>query len=464
MPYPSGRYALVLCALAGAFAAMGCDEEALWGSGEPSADVAVSTPAGIQSGDVTIIYTLTGDDGEVTDIVVSYSDNGGLSYRRATEGTGGDGRTGLTMSSAGELHTFVWSSDSDLPGRRESAVKLRITPAAGASATSGVVVVQNAQYLAAVVDEQVGRVRLSRVDVNDGSLVALGAEPTGGTYPYDVVFLDGYFLVVHRSSNNVAVLELDDELDELIAVSGSPFSCDGIGSRHLATSGSQLFVSNTDSESITIFDFDKDTGGLTLHAESNVPAPGCQGMATRSGRLYVASRDQDEILIFDIAGDGELFQNAASPASASGLSGPAHLARIGSYLYAANSSASTLSAFSISGTGALISLGGSPFTISGTPQRLVANGTDLFAVTGGAGSVLSLNTDVFGAVTEDASSPLALGGPGYAVASIGEIVVAATTTSEEYRVYTVSGSGLTEVEDSPYNALSPILRVAFSDE
>jgi 6-phosphogluconolactonase (cycloisomerase 2 family) len=324
--------------------------------------------------------------------------------------------------------------------------------------------VQNAQYLAAIEEDPVGRARLSRVDVNDGTLTPLGNHLTGGDDPYDVIFEKGYFLVVHRSSNDVAVLELDDQSEQLTPVAGSPFACDGIGSRHLVTNGAQVFVSNTDSQSITIFDFDTATGALELHAESNVPAAGCRGMAIRSAWLYVASQASDEILIFDIAGDGELFQNVASPVSSGGLSGPVDFARIGTYLYAANESAGTLSAFSISGTGALIALAGSPFAISSSAQRLVANGTDLFAVSGSAAGVLSFDTDAFGVVTEDGTSPLALGGAGYAVATIAKVVVAATTTSEEYKVYTISSSGLTEAADSPVDAQAPILRAALSDE
>ena len=464
MPRQSLRKDLISCALVAALGCVGCDEESLFGGGEPPADVAVSTPAGIQSGDVTVIYTLSGDDGQTTDIAVSYSDDGGSVYRQATEGSGGDGLANLGMSSGGELHTFVWDSQSNLPGRRESSVRIRIRPAAGKSGTSGSIVVQNAQYLAAAEEDQIGRVRLSRVDVIDGTMTPLGTELTGGDNPYDVIFEEGYFLVVHRSSNDVAVLELDDQIEELVAVSGSPFSCDGIGSRHLVTNGGQVFVSNTDSESITIFDFDTATGALELLAESNVPAPGCQGMAIRSAWLFVASRANDEILIFDIASDGELFQNTASPVSSGGLSGPAVFARVGTYLYVANANASTLSAFSISGTGALITLAGSPFTISGGAQRLVANGTDLFAVSGSAAGVLSFDTDPFGVVTEDAASPLTLSGPSYAVATAAMVVVAATTTSEEYSVYTISGSGLTETSNSPRDAQAPILRVAFSDE
>ena len=464
MSHHSLRNYLVSCALVAALGGAGCDEESLFGGGEPPADVAVSTPAGIQSGDVTVIYTLSGDDGETTGITVSYSDDGGIVYRPATEGPGGDGRSNLAMSSGGELHTFVWDSQSNLPGRRESSVRIRITPEAGTSGISGSIVVQNAQYLAAAEDEQIGRVRLSRVDVNDGTMTSLGSELTGGDNPYDVIFEEGYFLVAHRSSNDVAVLELDDQIEELVPVSGSPFNCDGIGSRHLVTNGSQVFVSNTDSESITIFDFDTATGALDLHTESNVPASGCQGMAIRSAWLFVANRTADEILIFDIANDGELFQNSASPVSSGGLSGPHLFARVGSYLYVANANASTLSAFSISGTGALIAVAGSPFTISGGAGRLVANGTDLFTVSGSAAGVLSFDTDVFGAVTEDATSPRTLGGPGYAVASVAKVVVAATTTSEEYKVYTISGSGLTESSGSPRDAQAPVLRVAFSDE
>jgi hypothetical protein len=101
----------------------GCGSEAWFGDG-PGAEAAVTTPAGVQTGDVALSYTLTGEMPE-SDVAVSFSTDG-TSFRQATAGPGGDGTRNLTVSPAGESHVFIWASGEDLDGAREESVILRV--------------------------------------------------------------------------------------------------------------------------------------------------------------------------------------------------------------------------------------------------------------------------------------------------------------------------------------------------
>ncbi|MHC5081748.1 MAG: hypothetical protein ACYTHN_22320 [Planctomycetota bacterium] len=94
--------------------------------------VTVPTPTGVQSGDITITYTLSDAESDVCSIAAGYSVDGGANFSPATEGTGGDGTTGLTSSPTGVSHTFVWDSVADgvaLTSLLFQTVQVRLTPA-----------------------------------------------------------------------------------------------------------------------------------------------------------------------------------------------------------------------------------------------------------------------------------------------------------------------------------------------
>ncbi|MCK4454199.1 DUF2341 domain-containing protein, partial [Candidatus Parcubacteria bacterium] len=111
-------------------ASVGAEEE---GNTAPSAtfDNDFST---WQSGDITVNYNLI--DAESDTCNISQTASSGIEYSTdnatwfdATEGTGGDGMTGLTSSaSPGTDHSFVWASATDLADIEDSTVWLRIRP------------------------------------------------------------------------------------------------------------------------------------------------------------------------------------------------------------------------------------------------------------------------------------------------------------------------------------------------
>ena len=59
----------------------------------------VTTPTGLQTGDVTIAYSLADAESETCSIAVQYSPDGGQTWNSITAGPGGDGTTGLKRHS-----------------------------------------------------------------------------------------------------------------------------------------------------------------------------------------------------------------------------------------------------------------------------------------------------------------------------------------------------------------------------
>lgn len=440
-----------------------CSTDA-WFGGGPGAEASVSTPSGVQSGLVSVVYTLKSDDVSSTDVQVSYSESGGT-FRRATSGPGGSGTKNLSVSTTGDSHTFVWDSGADLDGSRSSTVIIRVQPEDGVGDFTGTISVHNSRFLVAAENRSSGRVRLFLADVVDGSLVFRGSFDTGGTDPHDVLHQSGFFFVAHQTSNDVAVFQLDEGNETLLEVEDSPFSGDGAGSKYLASDGDHIFVANSTGGTITIFNFDDATGKLTLSSHSGVSADGCRSMVVRSTRLYVASETTGSILVFDIDTDGELLENGYSPVTTGGLSSPLALITVGSRLYAGDASAATICGFNYLGGGDLSPLGGSPFTVSASGMEALArNGTKLLGVTGSGQELVSITIDSFGALTEDSASPFALSGPSSTVVTAGSAVFAATTTSHEIESWTIDDLGVVEVSSSsPEETGVEIVRSAISD-
>ncbi len=91
----------------------------------PEADI--TTPTGVQSGEVLISYILKDKESDTSEILTEYSKDG-VSFSSAKEGDGGDGILDLQSSLNGNIHSFCWDSKSDLKDLELSTVFFRITP------------------------------------------------------------------------------------------------------------------------------------------------------------------------------------------------------------------------------------------------------------------------------------------------------------------------------------------------
>ncbi|MGA1871661.1 MAG: hypothetical protein ACMUJM_24300 [bacterium] len=103
-----------------------CNISIVIGNTPPS--VSVSCPDESLNGDIGITYTLTDVESDFCSIMVEYSVDSGVTYHEATEGEGGDGTAGLSASSSGNSHIFVWDSMADIGLAHYSDLIIKITP------------------------------------------------------------------------------------------------------------------------------------------------------------------------------------------------------------------------------------------------------------------------------------------------------------------------------------------------
>ena len=108
-------------------------------------EISITTPAGEESGNVTIPYNLKDAESDDCTIIAQYSPNN-ISWFDASVGDGGDGVIDVASTPAGVDHTFVWASGTDIP-HTNATVYFRIGPydggMAGAYATTDAFFVDN---------------------------------------------------------------------------------------------------------------------------------------------------------------------------------------------------------------------------------------------------------------------------------------------------------------------------------
>lgn len=97
--------------------------------------ISYTSPDTWNTGDMTITYSLTDADADTNTLTVQYSTDNS-NWSTATQGSGGDGTTGLASSSGGTSHTFVWDTATDLPTTEDSTVYIKITPSDGGGGLS----------------------------------------------------------------------------------------------------------------------------------------------------------------------------------------------------------------------------------------------------------------------------------------------------------------------------------------
>ncbi len=101
--------------------------------------VVVTAPSGMQTGNITISYTLIDETSDTCNVLVEYSIDGGTTWNNAEPGTGGDGTTNLASSPTGISHSYVWDSVADNVATTsvEYDVRIRITPSDTVQGTAG---------------------------------------------------------------------------------------------------------------------------------------------------------------------------------------------------------------------------------------------------------------------------------------------------------------------------------------
>jgi len=183
----------------------------------------ITTPTGVQSGEVLISYILKDKESDTSDILVEYSKDG-VSFSSAKEGDGGDGILDLQSSLNGNIHTFCWDSKSDLKDLEHSTVFFRITPSDSDKGSSGTT-------LAFTVDNKAPKIISgpSVIELKDTSAIIEWEtdEPCNSVINYGKSTFDEFEMSssVYVTNHVITITGLEPETSYLYRVS----SCDRCG-------------------------------------------------------------------------------------------------------------------------------------------------------------------------------------------------------------------------------------------
>jgi 6-phosphogluconolactonase len=215
------------------------------------------------------------------------------------------------------------------------------------------------------------------------ALLALGLVACGGAsrslQPAPSIQHPNLAFVSNTNSNTISVFEMDPGTGQLFATANGPFAA-GNAPEFLAVdaSGKFLYVANNNSNDVSAFQIDGATGALTPVPGSPFPA-GSQpkGVAlVSSGNLellFVANESSDDISAFQInPASGALTAVPGSPFL--GVDSPIGITAnpAATLLYVTSLNSNVVSGFQISAsTGALSPVPGTPPTTGQTPMGLL---------------------------------------------------------------------------------------------
>jgi 6-phosphogluconolactonase len=238
------------------------------------------------------------------------------------------------------------------------------------------------------------------VDAYTGALVSVGPPVPAGRSPYALVSSGDkqHLYVANSDSNDVSVFAVDQNSGELTTAPGSLFAA-GTRPRAVARFRSTLFVANAGSDNLSVYRVDQKSGVPTPWSPAfyaTGTGPSVMAIAAGSGPygvppiLFIANAGSNDISAFWILGaygpEQALESVEGSPfRSGNSVTSLAFGAAAGEgILYAANANGvdATISGFSIDpNTAALTSLPGFPFALPSC-NYIAATGTYLYATAG----------------------------------------------------------------------------------
>ena len=233
------------------------------------------------------------------------------------------------------------------------------------------------------------------VDAYTGALVSVGPPVATGRSPYALVSSDDkqHLYVANSDSNDVSAFAVNQNSGALTTVPGSPFAA-GTRPRAVALFRHTLFVANAGSDNLSVYRVDQKSGVPTPRSPAfyaTGTGPSVMAIAGPFGYvppiLFVANAGSNDISAFWILGafgPEQALESAGSPFR-SGTS-VTSLAFAGGVLYAANANGvdATISGFNIDlNTAALTSLPGFPFALPSCNYIATdQTGTYLYATAG----------------------------------------------------------------------------------
>ncbi|MHC5079976.1 MAG: hypothetical protein ACYTHN_13225, partial [Planctomycetota bacterium] len=172
-------------------------------TGNTPPSVSVTTPAGTESGLVTISYTLTDPESQTCSISAEFSTDGGTNYGPATCFCG-DGVSGLTSSPGGTAHMVIWNSFADgvATSAVNTTVRVRIIPCDTLPGTAGATGDFTVDNTAVSAGDTIGGLFPIQYDVT--------SPPWDDDYCEGIAADDAYMYLVGRQDWHIQKRRLDD--------------------------------------------------------------------------------------------------------------------------------------------------------------------------------------------------------------------------------------------------------------
>jgi 6-phosphogluconolactonase (cycloisomerase 2 family) len=265
---------------------------------------------------------------------------------------------------------------------------------------------------------------LFRVDFITSVLTGPVATFSTAYTPMAVAVWENYYYMAN-AEGNVSVYQIPSA-DSITEIPGSPFPAGGGPVGIAAAQPGLLYIANSQSNNVTGYILDPNTGVPTPLPGSPFPAgtspssievapaiyPNPAGGATL---VIVTNQGSNNVSVYSVAGNGALapvpgspFATGAGPSSsATGNALPL------TFLYVANSKSSDISGYSIDdATGTLTPLAGFPFALSSSPSSVVVSiGRVFLYAVGPSSNGLSVFQigQLSGALTPVSGSPFPVG-------------------------------------------------------
>ena len=362
----------------------------------------------------------------------------------------GDGPLSVAVSPDGFVLVVNFNSDGVSFLRPDPAFGLSASPATGRSPQTITVhpsgefcLVTNLSPHNPMDPFRRGSVSIHRIDSSRGALQPF-LNPRfvdAGEGPFALAIAPGgkHVYVANLFSDDVAVFHIDEDscfdqdegatsclsLMDIVPVGITPADI------KLTAEGSQAYVANFDSDSISIFNRDSNTGQLSLKGQVQAgPGPFNLGIDSEGSFLYVANFKSDTVSQYEILPGGDLMPTqtleqctADSAKNCTGQS-PMAVALVDQarddqkgFLYVANAGSNTISQYKVSGDGTLNSLEPPSVPTGAGPVALAVDpaGDFLYVSNLGANTVSMYQIQADGQLSLQTTAPAGLAPRGLAV-------------------------------------------------
>ena len=320
-----------------------------------------------------------------------------------------------------------------------SACALAFAPSAGASGLL---------YTAGPGSDEIAGYTLN----SSGTLKPLPTSPfTAGDGPTAMTMLPDASTLFATNVNTDMVQSFGLQVNKVLKAPVNTPTGDGPAGIAINPAGTQLFVVNETDATVSIYGVS--TAGalteLTASPQPTVASPNAVAVSADGANLYVAESDgdgaDDTIGAYDIGADGTLTPVAGSPFAAGDEPSAISVSPNGSTLYALNSGSGSISSYSIAASGALTELASSPTPAAtgALGMTLTGNGTRLYATSATGNSIRGYSIGSGGALTAVPGGPTASAGGPVAITATndGVAVFAAPLAGSLLRAYTAAGNG-----------------------